>query len=85
MNSCFLLLVLAIPSAVLYFRFPGHKDIIIEGIVTLALIFLGWKAFRLKGCLKTVGIVLLVVGIFCYYFLVIQPLMNGKIILLNFL
>ena len=81
-----LLLVLAIPSVVHLFKFPNARgDIILQGLITLGLLFLGWRVLKMGGCLRIIGLVMLVLGIAAYYYLIIQPFFTGQITTFGFI
>ena len=82
-----LLIILAIPSAVLYFRFDSARnDIILQGIVVLALLFFGWRVLKLGGCvLRLIGLAMMILGVAAYYYLIIQPFFTGQITILGLL
>lgn len=75
-----LLLILAIPSIIHLFKFPEFRgDIILQGMITLGLLFLGWRVFKMGGCLRIIGLVMMALGIAAYYYLIVQPFFTGQI------
>ena len=79
----FLLFLLSLPSAYLFLRFDQRRDIVIEYLITLGLLFIGWKIFR-GGFFRLLGLVMLILGLAAYYFLIFQPFYTGKITTFNF-
>lgn len=82
-----LLIILLIPPAVNYFRFQSEgREIILEALITLGLLFLGWRVLRLGGCVfRIIGLIMMVLGLAAYYYLIIQPFFTGQIITFGFL
>lgn len=75
-----ILIILAIPSAVLFFRYSDRKDIVIQFIIVFALLILGWRIIKSGGCLfRILGIILFILGIAAFYYLIIQPFFTGQI------
>ncbi len=82
----FLLFILAIPSVIHLFKFPNARgDIIIQGLITLGLLFLGWRVLKMGGCLRIIGLIMLILGLAAYYYLIIQPFFTGQIITFGFI
>ena len=78
------LLILAIPSIIHLFKFPEFRsDIVIQLIITLGLLFLGWRIFRAGGCLRILGLLMVLLGIVAYYYLIVTPFFTGQIITLG--
>lgn len=73
-------LILAIPSIMLLFRFPEKTDIIIQLVIILGLFFVGKKLFKITGCLKIIGLIIIILGIVGYFYLIIRPFLTGEII-----
>lgn len=74
------LIILAVPSIIHLFKFPNARaDIIIQGLIALGLLFLGWRVLKMGGCLRIIGLVMLVLGIAAYYYLIVQPFFTGQI------
>ena len=76
------LLILIIPSAVLFYKYPLYRgDILMQVIIVLVLLFIGWRLIKISGCLlRIIGIVMVLAGMTGYYYLIIQPLLTGAII-----
>lgn len=79
----FFVLILSIPSIVLFFRYPEKKEIALQLLMTLVLLFIGWKIVRGGGCLRLLGFLILISGLVAYYFLILSPFLTGKITILG--
>lgn len=79
----FIFLILSFPSVVLFFRFEEKTEIVLQWLIVMILLFLGWRIFKSFGCLKMMGLAMLVFGFIAYYFLIIQPFLTGKITTFN--
>jgi len=76
-----LLIILSIPSIIHLFKFSAyHSDIIWQWLITMALLFLGWRVLKLGGCvLRLIGLAMIILGVAAYYYLIIQPFFTGQI------
>lgn len=78
-----IILILSIPSGVLYWRYR-ETDIIYQLIIILVLLLIGWKVIRSGGCLRLLGLLMLILGLAGYYYLIIQPFLTGSLTTINY-
>lgn len=76
-------IIFAIPSVILFFRHPEKAEIILQFLIVAILFFFGMKIFKFSGCARIVGIVMVGLALAGYYFLIVQPLLNGQIVVLG--
>jgi len=76
-----LLIILSIPSIIHLFKFSAYRsDIIIQAAITFGFLFLGWRVFKMGGCLfRITGLIMVLLGLAAYYYLIIQPFFTGQI------
>ena len=75
--------ILSIPSIILLFRHTERTEIVLQFVISVGLLILGLKVFKLSGCTRVIGLLMIALGVAGYYFFVIVPLIKGNIVSLG--
>ena len=76
----FFFLFISIPVIVLLFKFDARQEIAAQYVIVMLSLIAGWKLLGTKGCVKFVGLLLLILALAGYYYFLISPFFKGYII-----